>query len=74
VLSKGPLTDAIVGAVIASHDQIVCAAFPSSTGNDGVFGTAGNPAPEALRHRQNDRHDACHRRSVHSHQPMAGGR
>jgi hypothetical protein len=35
------LITATVGAVIASHDQIVCAAFPG--GNDGVFGTAGNP-------------------------------
>jgi hypothetical protein len=35
------LVTAIVGATIASHDQIVCAAFPG--GNDGVFGTAGNP-------------------------------
>lgn len=37
------LVTAIAGAVISSHDQIVCAAFPSGTGNDGVFGTAGNP-------------------------------
>jgi hypothetical protein len=36
------LVTAIAGAVIASHDQIVCAAYPGS-GNDGVFGTAGNP-------------------------------
>lgn len=32
---------ATVGAVISSHDQIVCAA--GVNGNDGVFGTAGNP-------------------------------
>lgn len=36
------LVTAIAGAVIASHDQIVCAAY-TSPGNDGVFGTAGNP-------------------------------
>jgi hypothetical protein len=35
------LVTAIVGAVIASHDQIVCAAYTG--GNDGVFGSAGNP-------------------------------
>lgn len=36
------LVSATVSAVIASHDQIVCAAyFPGQ--NDGVFGTAGNP-------------------------------
>jgi hypothetical protein len=34
------LVTAIVGATIASHDQIACSAFPA--GNDGVFGTAGN--------------------------------
>lgn len=32
-----------VGAVIASHDQIVCAASNVVPGNDGLFGTAGNP-------------------------------
>jgi hypothetical protein len=32
-----------VSAVIASHDQIVCAASNVPAGNDGVFGTAGNP-------------------------------
>lgn len=37
------MVTATVGAVISSHDQIVCATFPSGTGNDGVFGTAGNP-------------------------------
>lgn len=37
------MVTAIVGAVISSHDQIVCAVAPSGTGNDGVFGTAGNP-------------------------------
>ena len=37
---------AIVGAVIASHYQIVCAAYPG--GNDGVFGTAGNPGTGAI--------------------------
>lgn len=36
------LITATVGAVISSHDQIVCAAYPNG-GNDGVFGTAGNP-------------------------------
>ncbi len=40
------LVTAIVGAVIASHDQIVCAAYPG--GNDGVFGTAGNPGTGAI--------------------------
>ena len=37
---------AIVGATIASHDQIVCSAFPVST--DGVFGTAGNPGTGSI--------------------------
>ena len=32
-----------VGAIIASHDQIVCAASNVVPGNDGLFGTAGNP-------------------------------
>jgi hypothetical protein len=32
------LVTAIAGAVISSHDQIVCAAFPSGTGNDGCSG------------------------------------
>ena len=32
-----------VGAVIASHDQIVCAASNVVDGNDGRFATAGNP-------------------------------
>jgi hypothetical protein len=42
-LSAGTyLVTAAVAAVISSHDQIVCAAFPGG-GNDGVFGTAGNP-------------------------------
>ena len=36
------LVTATVGAVIASHDQIVCAAYIPNA-NDGVFGTAGNP-------------------------------
>ncbi len=36
------LVNGTVAAVIASHDQIVCAAYPGG-GNDGVFGTAGNP-------------------------------
>ncbi|CCH78499.1 exported hypothetical protein [Nostocoides japonicum T1-X7] len=36
------LVTATVAAVISSHDQIVCAAYPGG-GNDGVFGTAGNP-------------------------------
>ncbi len=36
------LVTAIVGAVISAHDQIVCAADPSGSGSDGVFGTAGN--------------------------------
>ena len=40
------LVTAIVGAVIASHDQIVCAAYPG--GNDGVFVTAGNPGTGAI--------------------------
>src|SRR5262249_12254770 len=40
------LVMATVGAVIASHDQIVCAAFP--VGNDGVFGTAGNPGTGSI--------------------------
>ena len=35
------LITGIVGAVISSHDQIVCSTQVS--GNDGVFGTAGNP-------------------------------
>ena len=35
--------NAIVGAVISSHDQIVCAVSNVPDGNDGVFGTAGNP-------------------------------
>lgn len=43
LLPKGTyLITAAVGAVIASHDQIVCAANING-GNDGVFGTAGNP-------------------------------
>jgi hypothetical protein len=33
----------ITGAIIASHDQIVCAVGNVPDGNDGVFGTAGNP-------------------------------
>jgi hypothetical protein len=33
----------ITGAVIASQDQIVCAVGNVPDGNDGVFGTAGNP-------------------------------
>ena len=37
------LVTATVGAVIASHDQIVCAVSNVAHGNDGVFGTAGNP-------------------------------
>lgn len=37
------LVTAAVGAVIASHDQIVCAASNVPHANDGVFGTAGNP-------------------------------
>jgi hypothetical protein len=37
------LITAIVGASIASHDQIVCATSNVPHGNDGVFGTAGNP-------------------------------
>jgi hypothetical protein len=37
------LITAIVGASIASHDQIVCAVSNVPSGNDGVFGTAGNP-------------------------------
>ena len=37
------LVTATVGAVIASHDQIVCAVSNVPHGNDGVFGTAGNP-------------------------------
>jgi len=40
------LVTAIVGATIAAHDQIVCAAFPVS--NDGVFGTAGNPGTGSI--------------------------
>jgi hypothetical protein len=40
------LVTAIVGATIASHDQIVCAAYPG--GNDGVFGTAGNPGTGSI--------------------------
>lgn len=39
------LVTAIVGLVISPHDQVVCAVSTVSTGgNDGVFGTAGNPA------------------------------
>jgi hypothetical protein len=37
------LVTAIVGAIIASHDQIVCAALNVPNHNQGVFGTAGNP-------------------------------
>ena len=37
------LVTATVGAVISSHDQIVCAVSNVLDGNDGVFGTAGNP-------------------------------
>lgn len=37
------LVTAIVGGTIASHDQIVCAAWNVAGGNDGVFGTVGNP-------------------------------
>jgi hypothetical protein len=42
------LVTAIVGAVIASHDQIVCAASNVPGGNDGVFGTAGNPGTGSI--------------------------
>ena len=38
------LVTSTVSAVISSHDQIVCATYPGNVhGNDGVFGTAGNP-------------------------------
>jgi hypothetical protein len=37
-----------VGAVIASHDQIVCAVSNVPHGNDGVFGTAGNPGSGSI--------------------------
>ncbi|MEO7060028.1 MAG: hypothetical protein ABI083_09930 [Lapillicoccus sp.] len=40
------LVTSIVGAVISSHDQIVCAT--SVSGNDGVFGTAGNPGTGSI--------------------------
>jgi len=42
------LVTAIAGAVIASHDQIVCAASNVPGGNDGVFGTAGNPGTGSI--------------------------
>jgi hypothetical protein len=38
------LVTAIVGATIYPQDQIVCAVSNVTDGNDGVFGTAGNPA------------------------------
>jgi hypothetical protein len=38
------LVTAIVGAVISPQDQIVCAVSNVRGRNDGVFGTAGNPA------------------------------
>jgi hypothetical protein len=40
------LVNAIAGAVIADHDQIVCAVGPSNQPgtNDGIFGSAGNGA------------------------------
>ncbi|UQX87629.1 hypothetical protein M6D93_15155 [Jatrophihabitans telluris] len=40
------LVTSVAGAVIASHDQIVCSA--SGSGNDGVFGTAGNPGTGSI--------------------------
>lgn len=41
------LVTASVGAVIASHDQIVCSAYKGGH-NDGVFGTAGNPGTGSI--------------------------
>jgi hypothetical protein len=41
------LVTATTGAVIASHDQIVCAAYTGAA-NDGVFGTAGNPGTGSI--------------------------
>jgi hypothetical protein len=41
------LVTAIAGAVIASHDQIVCAAYTGAD-NDGVFGTVGNPGTGSI--------------------------
>jgi hypothetical protein len=42
------LVTAHVGATIASQDQIVCAVSNVPHGNDGVFGTAGNPGSAAF--------------------------
>ena len=42
------LVTAIVGATIASHDQIVCATSNVPRGNDGVFGSAGNPGTGSI--------------------------
>jgi hypothetical protein len=55
--------------VIASHDQIVCAAYVPHS-NDGVFSTAGNPGTGGIYgHGGDDRHDQGEHPAAHRRRP-----